>query len=75
MAQHAATTRRRPSEHIDIEADDKLRAWAESLGFAPAQVAAAVGVVGDSADAVCRHLHQVRSERPRPRPRGVSMLE
>lgn len=75
MSFDPAATRRRPPEHIDIEADDDLRAWAESLGFAPAQVATAVAVVGDCADAVCRHLHQVHGGRRPPRPRGVSVPE
>lgn len=69
MAQPTPTNRRPEPEHIDIEADEKLRDWADSLGFAPSQVAAAVGVVGDCADAVCRHLHQVHSGRLSPRRR------
>lgn len=72
MPQQRTDARRPEPEHIDIEADEKLQAWADSLGFAPAQVAAAIGVVGDCADAVCRHLHRAHGGQlsARPRRRG-----
>jgi hypothetical protein len=63
MAHQQKALGRPEPEHIDIEADEALRAWADSLGFAPEQVAAAIGVVGDCADAVCRHLHNGASRR------------
>ena len=74
MAKQQTPAHRADQGRIDIEADEKLRAWADSFGFEPAQVAAAIGVVGDCPDAVCRHLHHVHSGRLRPRARRGSPI-